>query len=192
MDLKLYKGVAPQAFVLLAYTAPATASQEARQRLNALSSVLTVRLREKIREELAGVYSIQATGTIAERPHAESTMQIFFTTDPGRVDELTTAIRAEIEKIATDGPSVEEVTTAQEQQRRARQTGLEQNGYWLSTLDRAFAWPTGRPDEVLGTYEALIDATSGARLREDAQRYLGAAARPVRIVVLPEAMRPAN
>lgn len=192
VDVKVYKGVAPQSQVMLLYQGEAATTQEAQQRMEALSNVLSIRLREKIREELSGVYGVQVQGSIGERPRPGYQFLIYFACDPQRVDELTAAVRAEIEKIATAGPSVEEVAASKAQQHRERQTALEQNGFWVNALDDAFAWPTGQPGEILGGYDALVDATSGARIREDAQTYLGANARTVRVVVLPETMRPSN
>jgi len=192
VEVKLYKGVAPQSQVVLFFQGAAAATPEAQQRMEALSNALSIRLREKIREELSGVYGVQVQGSIADRPRPEYQFVIFFACDPQRVDELTAAVRTEIQKIATDGPSVEEVEASKAQQHRERQTALEQNGFWLNALDDAFAWPTGKPGEIVDGYDALVDATSGARIREDAQTYLGANARTVRVVLFPEAMRPSN
>lgn len=192
VDVKVYKGVAPQSQVVMIYQGEAATTQEAQQRMEALANVLSIRLREKIREELSGVYGVQVQGSISERPRPEYQFLVYFACDPQRVDELSAAVRAEIQKIATDGPSVEEVAASKAQQHRERQAALEQNRFWMNALDEAFAWPTGKPGEIVDGYDALVDATSGARIREDAQTYLGANARTVRVVVLPDTMRPTD
>jgi zinc protease len=184
----VYKGVAPQSQVALIYHGPFQYNRENRQRLAALEDVLSMRLREKIREELSGVYGVQVQSSASARPDTSYQFVVVFVTDPQRVDELTAAVQAEIRAVQESGPTAEQVATVQAQQRRERQTSLEQNSFWVDALDQTFAWPGGDPEGMIAAYEPLVAATSVERIREDARRYLDAA-RVVKVVLYPETMR---
>ncbi len=184
----VYKGVAPQSQVVLLYHGPFTYNRESRQRLSALESVLSIRLREKIREELSGVYGVQVQASADPRPDTSYQVAVVFVADPARADELAAAVQAEIRALQENGPTPEQVATVQAQQRRERETSLEQNSFWVNALDQTFAWPNGDPEGFLAGYDALVTATTVARIQEDARRYLNAA-QVVKVSLYPETMR---
>ena len=192
IEKAVYKGAAPQSQVILLFHGDFASTPETRRRIDGLAGVMSIRLREKIREELGGVYGIQAQAVTTERPDAVYQFIVAFTCDPQRVGELSAAVRAEIAAVIADGPSEAQVSTVQEQARRGRQTALEQNPFWLSLLDDAYTWGGTPPAQLVSGYDALVAGMTAQTVKADAARYLGPSADLVRVVLYPESMAPAG
>lgn len=58
-----------------------------------------------------------------------------FGCDPGRVEELVASVWDTIRALQTDGPSDVHLANAREQAFRSWETGLEENGWWLNSLE---------------------------------------------------------
>jgi len=67
-------------------------------------------------------------------PRQEYQFSIDFGSAPERVDSLRAAVFREIERIKTDGPTADEIEKVREIQRRAEETEIRQNGFWLNSL----------------------------------------------------------
>ncbi|HZD05870.1 MAG TPA: insulinase family protein, partial [Longimicrobiales bacterium] len=176
------RGIEPRSQTLLAFTGPFDYTPENRLRMRILGSVLETRLRERLREDLGGTYSVGVSPGYEKVPEARYTLQITFGSDPDRADELRAAVFDEVEKLKTEGPSAEDVASALEQERRARETDMESNGWWASQL--RFSVETGSDPSFLvdDSREAAVTAEA---VREDAGRYLDES-RYVAVVLLPE------
>ncbi len=104
IEKAVYKGAAPQSQVILLFHGDFASTPETRRRIDGLAGVMSIRLREKIREELGGVYGIQAQAVTSERPDQTYQFIVAFTCDPQRVDELSAAVRAEIAAVIAERP----------------------------------------------------------------------------------------
>ena len=129
------KGIADQSQVLLIFHGDMTYDRETRHRLRSMVDVLNIKLREELREELGGVYSVSAQPSISELPEPTYQISVNFTCDPQRVDELVEAVFAQIEQIKEEGASEDNLGKIKEQQRRSRETQQETNSFWVSVLD---------------------------------------------------------
>ncbi|MDX1546702.1 MAG: insulinase family protein [Rhodothermales bacterium] len=180
-----YRGQEPQSRVGLVFHGPFAYDARHRHRLRSLEAVLNLRLRDELREERAGVYSASVQSSATDRPTPRYELSVFFGADPARVDELREAVFAEIEQIQGGEGLEEAVAKVQEQQRRERQTLLEQNGFWLGALAFYYRTPGEDPEDLLA-YDALIDGLTPEAVAEAARRYLDRA-RYVEVVLYPEA-----
>ena len=59
------------------------------------------------REDEGGTYGVSSGGSISENPEGETIFQIFYQTDPEKVDKLNKIIYAELDKVAKNGPDQE-------------------------------------------------------------------------------------
>lgn len=184
----VYKGVAPQSQVLLLYHGPLPYDRANRHALRSLADVLTIRLREELREDRGGVYGVGVQAVPVDRPDPFYQLVINFATDPARVEELVAAVQEQIARIQREGVPAELVQKVQEQQRRERETQLKTNAFWLGVLDFHYNHPEEPLDDVLA-YPALIDGLTPARIQEAARRFL-AGDRYVQAVLYPEAAAP--
>ena len=165
------RGLEPKAQTRLVFHGPATATDLAeRYAMAAMSELLEMRLRDRLREELGGTYGVSVSGSLSRVPRAEFAVSIAFGSAPLRVEELTSAVFAEVGRLSDEDASPEEMDRVKEILRRALETGAEQNGYWLSQIlayDR-----DGLPLSGISQEVSFVDALTTARVREAAGRYL--------------------
>jgi zinc protease len=145
--------------------------------MRALASILEVRLRERLREELGGTYSVGTSGGYDDIPEPRYTFQIQFGADPDRAEELRAAVFEEIELLKAEGPSPLDVEKAVESARRSWETDLESNGWWAGQLTAA-AERGLDPAYLLD--ETRFEWITASAIREDAARYLD----PTNVVVV--------
>ena len=165
----VYKGMEPQSQTVFIFPGPFEDSRANRHTFQSMNSVLQIKLRERIREELGGTYGVSVGGTNTWRPESVYSITINFGCDPERVEELNKVVFEEIENLKTNGPGEEDLNKVKESQRRTRETNMEQNGYWLSQI--AFRYQRGDdPTDVLG-FEAFIEALTPEMVQEAAKLY---------------------
>ena len=66
--------------------------------------VLSIQLREAMREDKGGVYGVGVNGAFVQRPKNEYGITIQFNTDPTRVDELVKTVYDNIDLLKKNGP----------------------------------------------------------------------------------------
>jgi zinc protease len=103
-------------------------------RLRAGASILQVRLREVLREELGGTYSVGVVYSDTSPQPGYGTTTVQFGSSPENAERLTSVVMAEVEKLRRDGPTASEVQVVKETEKRELETSLRQNGYWLNSL----------------------------------------------------------
>lgn len=154
-----------------------------RNRLQALSDILGVRLREELREERGGVYSVRTSGSSYTWPHPYVDVTVSFSCDPERVEELTEqvfAIAAELREAPVDEHYIADEIT---KRARGREEALRTNSFWLDGLLGALR--RGEDPRELLTYDARNESLSAADVQEAAQRWLDPE-RYAMAVLLPE------
>ncbi len=166
----VYRGLEPRSQTYMIFTGPFEYTRTNRHLIRSLSEVLQIRLREKLREDLAGTYGV-SVGAMTERdPVPAFSVSVSFAADPDRLDDLVTQVFAEIDSLKIHGPNPEYIQKVQEAQRRSGETSLKQNSYWLYQLLYADRFGTD-PSEIL-TYESLIEALTADMMTQAARRYL--------------------
>ena len=190
------KGLEPQSQTRLFFTGSIDYGDRS-QRLGiaVMTSVLQTRLREVLREELGGTYSVSVGSSFSWRPAGQYRLSISFGSDPERADELLAAVYEEIDRLKSSPPDEAEVNDVLEAQRRTWETNQESNSWWLSVLDGRYRYLLDQSDgrypsgdvllETLPTYGADLDALTPLRIQELARRYFDQDNR-VRVTLLPE------
>jgi zinc protease len=103
-------------------------------RLRAGASILQVRLRDVLREELGGTYSVGVVYSDTSPQPGYGTTTVQFGSSPDNAQRLTDVVMAEVEKLRLDGPTETEVNVVKETEKRELETSMRQNGYWLNSL----------------------------------------------------------
>ena len=188
IDLEVKKGIANQSQVLLLFHGPLEYTRENRHHLRSLAEVLSIKLREELREERSGVYSVNAQPSINEKPVPTYEIVINFTCDPERVEELIQAVLDQIEELKTEGATEIDLDKIKEQQKRTRETQLETNSFWLGTI-RFYDDHTDESMEDINTYLSMVERLSSEDIRLAAQQYLGGE-QYIRAVLNPESQEP--
>lgn len=184
VERTLYKGLGDKSVVRLVFTGDFEYNKENRHRLRSLDEVLTILLREQLREELGGTYGVSVSANPQHAPDERYTFSIGFTTDPDRVDELLDAVWDVIGKVKQEGPPEDELDKVKEQQRRGRETDLKTNPFWVSVLDFYYE----HEDEDLldvNTYLEMTEELTVEEIQQAAQQYLDED-NVVKVVLYPE------
>jgi zinc protease len=177
------KGLDPKARVRIEYHGDYPDNTwETRNRLYATSDVLSVLLREELREERGGVYGVSVRADEDYEPWSHYDVSIQFTCDPERVDELVAATEEIVAALRKEGPKPEYVAREQEKNRREHQESLRDNGWWLSAFTGALKRDAD-PLEIT-TWDARNDALTPALVQQTAKELLVDANR-IKVVLLP-------
>jgi len=164
------RGVEPQSQTVMITHGDFEDSVENRVRIAALASVLQTRLRETLREDLGGTYSVSVNSSSVAVPEETYQLSIIFGADPERVDELKAAVLEEIELLRTEGPTELDIEKVVEGARRSLETNLEQNGWWMSQLRFALEAGNEEPAHIIDFDR--FDAITVGNVRTDANRWL--------------------
>ena len=128
------KGQEPRSQTVMSFYADTGLDEIETHRARAATQVLQMRLRDILREELGGTYSV-SVGYSDNSPiqgYGYTTVQ--FGSSPENAEKLTKAVVGEIERLQREGPSASDVQVVKETEKNDLQTSLRQNGYWLNSL----------------------------------------------------------
>jgi len=185
IDSKVQKGLA------LFYW-PTTDGREAHvsRRLNLLASVVTDRMRLRLREEMGGTYSPSARSVASDAFPGYGYLTSGIDIDPGSVEPIVRAVTALSAELARDGVSEDELTRAKRPALTAIRESTRNNTYWLnSVVARAQERPQGL--DWARDREADVTAITKAELDQLARVYLDPARLSHAIVVPAAAPAPA-
>ena len=140
------KGKEPASQTVLTFFADPGFDEFEMHRVRAASSVLTIRLREILREEMGGTYGVGVGFSNTPPVKGYGTMVVQFGSAPENVDKMVAATLKEIERLKAEGPSLDDVNKVKELERRDLETNAKQNSYWMGSMQTVhmFGWdPAG-------------------------------------------------
>ena len=105
---------------------------------------------------------------IRDNPEGETTFQIFYQTDPEKVDKLNKILYAELDKMAKNGPDKEMFDKTILNIKKDYAENLKKNGYWLSHMVDFFF--DGRDFQT--DYEKTLNGITPADVQKIAQELL--------------------
>jgi zinc protease len=190
VELTVVRGQEEQSLVQLVFAGPISVTQQSEVQMEALEALLTIRLRDDLREARSGIYTPFVSSSLSIVPTPQYEMWVEFGADPNRVDELVGALFDQIADLQENGPTAAELAKVQEQLRRNRQEALRDNDFWLWAIERHFTTPGESPDGILA-YDERLDALQPIDLQAAAQRLLPQD-RYVRVTLLPEGFETEN
>ncbi len=134
----VYKGIEPKSSVMIAITGPFKYTPENRFKLQALASVLNIKLRETLREEKGGVYGVGVSGQPIHYPEERYQITVGFGCAPDRVDELVAEVMKKLDTIQMKAPEEIYLTKVKQTELKDLEVNLKLNRYWLSGLSAAY------------------------------------------------------
>ena len=139
IERRFQAGQAPRSNVLLLRAGPLADDDRERLLFQTTVDVLSEQLRERLREDLGGVYGVRVSGQTNVRPVREYVLQVTFNADPPRVDELLAATQAVIDSIVAVGPDAETLGNVRTTQYEGMKTAMgNSNRFWLTPMQRAY------------------------------------------------------
>ena len=142
----------PKASILNLYSG--TIQYEEKNRLTAsiVKQILDLVYNEKIREKESGTYNINSSVSISIFPKGETTLQVYFDTEPEMKEKLSAIVKDELKELMLNGPREIDFTKTRDNMLKRHEESMQENSYWLGVLDayyfRGNDWHT-RYKEVL-------------------------------------------
>jgi zinc protease len=180
---KVFKGTDPKSYAIIYFEKEIPWDEDDAFLLSVFGSLLDRKYIEILREEMSGVYGVQATAGMGKTPYERAYLQIVFPCSPENVDSLTSAALKVITEIQAEGTSEDDIQSAREIQRRNMEENLKTNGYWMSSLLEIYR--NKMSVNLLVNYDAFIKKITSEELKRVVNKYIGTDSY-LRVVLYPE------
>ncbi|WP_104381032.1 pitrilysin family protein [Sphingobacterium sp. HMA12] len=134
----VHKGKEQKASTQLAYYGDYSYNENENVNMEALESVLTIKLLERLREKEGGVYGVGARAGFNKLPKARYAFSIGFGSAVDKADPLISSALDEVKKIQDKGPEKVDIEKFVAEQRRQNELNLRENGYWLNYISSSY------------------------------------------------------
>ena len=138
--------------------------------MDMLKQILTIIYTEKIREEEGGTYGVSVSSGIANYPEGQSTLQIYFETEPAKSDRLNKMVQQIFQDMGKDGPRVVDFNKVKEYMLKKQQENEQENSYWRSAMQTYYQLNFNNYTD----YVKILNAITPADIRKKAQALLEA------------------
>jgi zinc protease len=128
------KGREPRGQTVISFFADTRLDEFEMHRARAAASLLGIRLRDILREELGGTYGVSVAYDNSLPLPGYGAMVVQFGSDPANIEKLTGEVLKEVERLKKEGPSADDVKRVQELERRDLETAMKQNSFWVGSL----------------------------------------------------------
>ncbi|HET6765920.1 MAG TPA: insulinase family protein [Chitinophagaceae bacterium] len=169
-EANLKKGKESQAMIAVMFEGETEYSREEKMNLAALLEVLNIKIIEKLREEMSGIYGGGMGGTIYKRPYVHYTITAGLPCGPENVEKLTKALLDIIKDAQEKGIEQKDLDKVKETWKKQHHVNLQSNDWWLSGLSNAWIDQTN-PENILD-YEKRVDALKPEDLQKAAKKFL--------------------
>ncbi len=183
VEANIKKGKESQSLISINWTGPTDYNREENLAFRALIDVLNIRILEKLREELGGMYSGGLSGSIQKRPYVHYAISANIPCGPENVNKLSTALFDIIKAAQQNGVTQADLDKVKETWKKQYKVSIESNDTWLSNLSNAFIDQTN-PENILD-YEQKVDALTIQDLQKAAQKFFNMN-NYVQVVLYPE------
>lgn len=151
--------------------------------MSAMINVLNEKLRENIREDMSGVYAIQAWQDYTYFPKEDYYISLWMSCSPTRINELNTAIFATIDSIRTDQYADYYVASSKEVLKKRYEESISQNRYWLNSMSNNVM--NGKPLDSFLLHPARYAKIERKLITDTAKKYLSFDKNKLSIIMVP-------
>ena len=181
------KGREDKSEALLIFSGDYAYSPEENNQLIGLADVLKIKLTERLRGDLGGVYAVSTSAFYVKYPKETYSLTISFQCGSGSLDTLISICMEEIGKMRSEGPRSTDVDKFRAEKTHLTEVQLTENSFWLHYLDNKYQ-NNEDPGKVFAYAEKLEKITS-ASLKLTAIKYLNDK-NCIRFELLPEITPP--
>ena len=184
VEKTVFRGIEPKSTTSLIFTGPFDYdTQRNNFELGAMATVLQIKLREVMREDLGGTYGVSVRSRASHYPNENYTITLRFGSDPDRARELTRVVFEQIDSLKTFGTTEEYVTKVREMRKRAREVSMKENRWWLGKLQSSHYH--GTDPRLLLEYNDMVDSLTVEAVQAAARTYFDTG-NYVHVTLLPE------
>ena len=151
--------------------------------IDALKSVLSIKLLERLREAEGGVYGTGARASYVKYPKPRLNFSIAFGTNVDKYRSLIDSALDEVEKVKKNGPSQTDLDKFKIEIRRRAELQMKENGFWLSHISSAYS----QKESLVNPAESLknLDKITTKSVQKVAKKYLNDA-QLFKFILLPD------
>jgi zinc protease len=172
-DKTVLAGSEPKGMVRLTYTGKADYSLKNEEALQAFVKLLSIKLREAIREDKGGTYGVQVSGWLSKEPKQRYIFNVNFGCDPARTQELTDVALQVIETVKKEGAKEADMLKIRETKRRETETDFKENRYWINSLNQV--WEDNLPHDAFKNPDTVcqyVNSLTSDDYKKMANKYL--------------------
>ena len=169
-EANLKRGKESQSIINIMFEGETEYSREEKMNLAALLEVLNIKITEKLRENMSGIYTGSIQGSIVKRPYVHYTISARLPCGPENVDKLTKAFFDLIKDAQEKGAEQKDLDKVKETWKKQYHVSLQNNDWWLTNLSNA--WIDQNNPENLLDYEQKVDAIKIEDLQNAAKKFL--------------------
>lgn len=168
-EKKVTKGIMDKSTVWMIYSGDFDWNLENRYLVKSLVDVLTITLRENVREEKSGTYGVSLFPQLERYPDGEYKLSIYFGCDPARVDELVATAVEQVKKAQASEPEASYMQKVKEMHKRSFETNLKENKFWMQSLYRYYF--NGLDPKLIVEYPKMVEKLTAKDIQEAAKKY---------------------
>jgi zinc protease len=179
----VYKGIGYKSSVQLVFSGDYDYKEDNNIQMDALESILQIKLDQRLREKEGQVYSPGVKASYKKIPNGAYTFTVYFECAPANVDKLIAATMEEIDKIKQTGALQVDIDKFAIQDARSTQVQLKENIFWAGYLGSA-SQNQQDPDAILHHVGNLANVTVQST-KDAANKYLSGN-NLIKLILLPE------
>jgi len=166
----LKMGIDPKSTVFFSFGGKAKIEGWDYELFDAMCSLLDIRFREVVREDMSGSYGIDVHGLLVGYPAPVYELTIEFGCEPGREEVLSAAVLDQIRALQKTPVTDVYITKLRESIRRSHEEGLKNNGYWMHQIVGKMV--RGRPLDEISDTDSIVSRITPAVMQEFILKYL--------------------
>jgi zinc protease len=183
VEANIKKGKEQQSYITVMFGDVVPYNRDEVLALRALTEALNIKVTEKLREEMGGIYGGGFYATMEKRPVEYYSVVASLPCGPENVGKLTAALMDLIKTAQEKGVDAADLEKVKETWKTQYKTGIQTNDFWLTSLSNA--WINRENPELVLEYEKRVDALKPEDLKKAAQKYLKLD-QYVKVVLYPE------
>ncbi len=164
------KNSEPQSLVAMVWKGDFKWKDKYRQGFTMLMNLLSIKLRESMREEKSGVYGVSFNGSPVKYPEPKYTITSSWGCNPDSISKLSQTLLDEMSKIKKVGPTLEDLNKVKETLIRERETKLKENNFWVSALQNLYLY--GDRLMTLDEFKTYVNSFTSKDIKKVAGKYL--------------------
>ena len=169
-EANLKRGKESQSVISIVFEGETDYNREDKINLAALIEVLNIKIIEKLREDMSGIYGGGLQGSIQKRPYVHYRISARLPCGPENVEKLTKAFFEIIKDAQEKGVDQKDLDKVKETWKKQYHVSLQNNDWWLTGLSTAWIDQTN-PENLLD-YEKRVDAIKPGDLQNAAKKFL--------------------
>jgi zinc protease len=169
IEKTVVKGLAPKSYVSLRWNMDFEYSTKNRNEVYALNKLMSIRLREVLREDKSGVYGVSCNFNPAHYPVSKLENTVAFNCKPENVDSLIQAVQMVVAEVKAKGCDDKNLEKIKQTFIREREVALKENGFWLGIL--VSADKNNEKLDDLDSYNEWVNSLKGNDFIQFADKY---------------------